>query len=547
MLAAVQQRCPVLLPMVEWAYGRHSRLRLERAEAAVLSQSGVRQGEPLGPLLFALTLKGPLQMVAELNQARTLAYADDTFLQGALEPTIRAYQALTALAAPLGLHAQLTKCKVYSEDASAASAIADHLELQHAPEGLLAAGTPIGTPAFQSARADACADHTCQLMEELQALPLAAQDRWLLLHGSLQRRVAHLPRGCPWQHVGHAVQRAERKTVHEVFALLGLPRVDGPLTEQITLPHRLSHTSPTDGVAAYLATAATAHHAMHRDPEVFRPFHGPNGDVLRPQWEALHDGARDLWRADAREAGPDSLGTIAAAQSAISRHSAQFRADALMDSYDPSTDGGKRARARLLSCACSPASAWLVTLPLSRALELKSGEVQTGLRHRLGLTMLPPKAPAVQCCCGAALRPTDFDHAMRCSALSSQLTLRHDILKGILRRAVHRAGIASTLEPALRRLPGLAAGAALPRSDPPSESRLVATSSSPCPKASPSRTFPSSTPPPSTPFPALLLQQGQQPHIGTGRNKRPMPERSPMATALYPSGWSPMGAWANRQ
>jgi hypothetical protein len=256
----------------------------------------------------------------------------------------------------------------------------------------------------------------------------------------------------------------QSKAVDRVFALLGLPRVDGPLTEQITLPHRhgglgLSHASPTDGVAAYLAAAATAHRAMHRGPEAFRPFHGPSGDVLRPQWEALHDSAQDLWSPDAREAGPDSLGTIAAAQSAISRRSAQFRANALMDSYDPRTDGGKRARARLLSCACRPASAWLVTLPLSRALELKSGEVQTVLRHRLGLTMLPPNAPAVQCCCGAALRHTDFDHAMRCSALAPQLTLRHDILKGILRRAVHRGGIASTLELALRRLPGLAAGA----------------------------------------------------------------------------------------
>jgi hypothetical protein len=37
--------------------------------------------------------------------------------------------------------------------------------------------------------------------------------------------------------------------------------------------------------------------------------------------------------------------------------------------------------------------------------------------------------------------------------------LRHDILKGILRCAVHWAGIASTLEPTLRQLPGLAAGA----------------------------------------------------------------------------------------
>jgi hypothetical protein len=33
------------------------------------------------------------------------------------------------------------------------------------------------------------------------------------------------------------------------------------------------------------------------------------------------------------------------------------------------------------------------------------------------------------------------------------------ILKGILRRVVHRAGIASTQEPALRRLPGLSGGA----------------------------------------------------------------------------------------
>jgi hypothetical protein len=48
---------------------------------------------------------------------------------------------------------------------------------------------------------------------------------------------------------------------------------------------------------------------------------------------------------------------------------------------------------------------------------------------------------------------------MRCSSLAALTTLRHDILKGILRRAVQRAGIASTLEPPLRRLPCLAEGA----------------------------------------------------------------------------------------
>jgi hypothetical protein len=119
----------------------------------------------------------------------------------------------------------------------------------------------------------------------------------------------------------------------------------------------------------------------------------------------------------------------------------------------------RSARARLLSCACRPASAWLDTLPCTRALEFKSGEVRTGLRHRLGLSMLPSNAPAVQCDCGATLRPTEADHGMRCPSLAVHTTMRHDILKGILRRVVHRAGIASTQEPALRRLFRLAGGA----------------------------------------------------------------------------------------
>jgi hypothetical protein len=49
---------------------------------------------------------------------------------------------------------------------------------------------------------------------------------------------------------------------------------------------------------------------------------------------------------------------------------------------------------------------------------------------------------------------------MCCSGLAPQLTLRHDILNGIWLRTVHWTGITSALEPALRRLPGLAAAAA---------------------------------------------------------------------------------------
>jgi hypothetical protein len=75
---------------------------------------------------------------------------------------------------------------------------------------------------------------------------------------------------------------------------------------------------------------------------------------------------------------------------------------------------------------------------------------------------LPPpwhQHAAVQCNCGAPLRPTDVDHGMRCRSFAAHTTLGHDILKGILCRVVHRAGIASTQEHALYRLSGLAGGA----------------------------------------------------------------------------------------
>jgi hypothetical protein len=224
----------------------------------------------------------------------------------------------------------------------------------------------------------------------------------------------------------------------------------------------LSCTSPAEGSATYLATTATTYQAMLNGPEAFWPIDGPSSAQLWSQWAFLHERAGTLWPPEYQEVSTDSVGTIAAAQREFPRHTAQTRADALLRSFDPNTTEGQSGRARLLSCACRPATTWMDTLSLTKSLELESGEVRTGLRHRLGISMLHSNAPAVQCDCGSPLRPTHVDHGMRCPSFSAHTTLRPGILKGILGHVVNRAGITSTQEPALSRLPGLAGGGASP-------------------------------------------------------------------------------------
>jgi hypothetical protein len=316
--------------------------------------------------------------------------------------------------------------------------------------------------------------------------------------------------------------------VDGAFAILGLARAEGQITEQITLPLRhgglgLSRTNPTNVGVVYLAAVAATQRLMLTGPEAFQPLAGPIGGLLRPQWEALHDRAGSLWPPELHEVSPDSLDHIAQAQGTFARHPAQVCFDALLATF---IEAGRRDRARLLSCACRPASAWLNMLPLLHLLELKSREVQTGLRQRLGLSALPLNASAVLCGCRAALRGSDADHGMRCPALAAQVKLRHNMLKGILRRAVHRADLplpsshpsaASLVSPPVLAPPWTAPQPVL---------RHAGTFLWSSPRTHPWQTSPCCTLSPSTPFLRRRQQREQRRQPGASRNGAHMLEWS---------------------
>jgi hypothetical protein len=89
---------PQLLLVVQWAYGAATPLHVAGAPPgteAILSQCGVRLGDPLGPLLFALALQGPLEKAAEtVLDAPIVAYLDDMTIVGRPAAVRRVFQQL---------------------------------------------------------------------------------------------------------------------------------------------------------------------------------------------------------------------------------------------------------------------------------------------------------------------------------------------------------------------------------------------------------------------------------------------------------------------
>ena len=65
MMSEVRQHCPQVAAWVEYCYAARPHLFLDKNRCSIRSVQGVQQGDPLGPLLFALTIHPLLLKIAE--------------------------------------------------------------------------------------------------------------------------------------------------------------------------------------------------------------------------------------------------------------------------------------------------------------------------------------------------------------------------------------------------------------------------------------------------------------------------------------------------
>ena len=141
---------PGLTTYFRWSYGSASPVYTRDGDVLCESATGVRQGDPLGPLFFCAALQ-PLLLHLQRSFPRCFfpTYMDDIHVLGPAHQMAGVLQAIKTAAARIGLKLKEAKCAKYiANDRNAAEA--DALAL----EGIVCLGAPIGRDAFVRDKVD---------------------------------------------------------------------------------------------------------------------------------------------------------------------------------------------------------------------------------------------------------------------------------------------------------------------------------------------------------------------------------------------------------
>jgi len=289
-----------LFPFVKWMYATPSRLWLPGSRASdspLLSTSGVKQGDPIGPLLFSLTLQPLLQKIsAEFPGVRVAAYLDDTFLQGPPALVANAFSRLQSLGAAIHLKVVPDKSAIYSPTSASLAEISSLLPdiKDLSSEGLVVAGCPVGSPRFESDACKDAADRVCDLVDKLIQLDIPTQSQFLILTKSLQRKLNHLARCVPLDSFAPHLQFAQDKIWTAFLSCIRCSDSDVD-KHQCTLPLRMGGVGLSDllaengmiSKAAFTSGCAQAHAAFEDGPAAFDTLSGPCGALLDTYWQDI--------------------------------------------------------------------------------------------------------------------------------------------------------------------------------------------------------------------------------------------------------------------
>jgi hypothetical protein len=232
---------------------------------------------------------GPLRTVAAAHpEAHVVAYFDDINVVGPADSAVRACDRLTTEVLSVGLTPVPTKCAVYGGNTDMARAPAAELSIAHQEQGVVVAGTPIGSDDFVKAVFQQEIQNVRAPLDLLVSLPtpLTRQDKWAVLNRSPHLKLQHLTRTVPWQLCAPLLQA---HTADLRRAALHVPGQPSPVTDglnpaavhlQLHLPLRAAgfgvlHFPPDLCAASFVSSCARAEAALQAASPSLRPFVSP--------------------------------------------------------------------------------------------------------------------------------------------------------------------------------------------------------------------------------------------------------------------------------
>ena len=271
---------PELYNHVIQMYGKPSSLVFMQGSSTIVipSEEGVHQGDPLGPVLFAMAIHPVLTKIQKSHsQVRVLAYLDDVFLLGGAKSVLAAFHDLKETFSTINLFIADKKCKIFSQSSS--TAVEGFEEIPVSCEGALLLGSPIGSMSFVTSSCATIAQSKLSLCDQLTKLD-DVQSAMLLLRCCYVPNRNHLARTVHPDLLVHASTIHDSRTKETFSHLLGYDMVDDRIWHQASLPIRMGGF----GMIPMLSMRQPAFVASWANAFTELPFRFP---VLRPIIDSL--------------------------------------------------------------------------------------------------------------------------------------------------------------------------------------------------------------------------------------------------------------------